>query len=136
MGKRQQLMISKGAEGTPREYIALDTRGVARLVTVIVQDVMDDMTLVRLTAEQARELSDALGAAIDDLRAPQVGDTICLPRELEELPDGSIVRSTATGAPHLCRGGLWGDELGGLSALEVFLDSGGVFELLHIGEGK
>lgn len=138
MSKQHEVVITKRASGDSDEHFSFEASRWSRRVTAIARDNTGDVTLLRITAEQAREVVDALAAAIDDLETPQVGDIISSTRELEKLPNGSILRSPATGRAYWRDRGAWHNPVSthDMNAYVALTAAGGPLELLYIGEDK
>lgn len=138
MSKKYNVDIEQGSWTDPAEYFSFEACGEPRKITAIARDSTGDMALLKLTAEQAREVVDALAAAIDDLETPQVGDTIDSAEVLEKLPNGSILRSLITWSAYWRDRGAWHNPVSthGMDAYIALAAAGGRLELLHIGEGK
>lgn len=139
MSKLHNVVIEERTWGPPYEYFSFETVEGSRKITAVARDNTGDMSLIRITAEQAREVVDALEAAIVDLETPQVGDTIDSAKALKKLPRGSILRNPVTGAAYWRNFDGWSNQRStgiGWGADEALTVAGGALELLHIGEGK
>ena len=138
MSKKYDVDIEKQSWTDPAEYFSFEVDGEPRKITAIARDSTGDMALIRITAEQAREVVGALEAAIVDLETPQVGDMIDSARVLEKLPGGSILRSPITGSAYWRNGDGWFNPRAytGLTAEVALAAASGALELLCIGEGK
>lgn len=138
MSKQHEVTIEEKSWGDPAEYFSFEADGEPRKITAIARDCTGDMSLIRITVEQAREVVDALEAAIVDLETPQVGDVIDSAKVLERLPRGSILRNPDIGTAYWRNGDGWFNPrtYTGRSAGEALSIAGGLLELLYIGEGK
>lgn len=138
MSKIHNVDIEQRSWMNSDEYFSFEVDGEPRKITAIARDNTGDLALIKITAEQAREVVDALEAAIVDLETPQVGDTIDSAKVLEKLPHGSILRNPITGSAY------WRNSDGWLTyyahyercAGDVLSIAGGALELLYVGEGK
>ena len=138
MSKKHDVIIKEGSWMDSAEYFSFEVAGESRKITAIARDSTGDLALIKVTAEQAREVVDALEAAIVDLETPQVGDTIDSAKVLEKLPHGSILRNPIVGTAYWRNGEGWfsPSTYTGRSAGEALSIAGGSLELLCIGEGK
>ena len=138
MSKKYNVDIEQESWTDPDEYFSFEVDGEPRKITAIARDGAGDLALIRITAEQAREVVDALEAAIVELETPQVGDVIDSAEVLEKLPRGSILRSPITGSAYWRNSDGWLTPRAytGRSAGDVLSIAGGSLELLYVGEGK
>lgn len=137
MSKKHDVVINESGSN-PAEYFSFEVHGESCKIRAIAQDCTGEMSLIKITSDQAREVVDALEAAMVDLETPQVGDTIDSAEVLEKLPLDSILRNPITGAAY------WRNSIGWLTSYthyergagEVLSIAGGSLELLHIGGSK
>lgn len=138
MSKKYNVIIEQESWMDSDEYFSFEVDGEPRKITAIARDNTGDMSLLKITAEQAREVVDALEAAIVELETPHVGDTIDSAEVLEKLPHGSILRSPITGSAHWRSVDYWFSQYtySGRTAGDMLSFAGGALELLYIGEDK
>lgn len=138
MSKQHDVDINEPGGSDPAEYFSFEVDGEPRKIKAIARDCTGDLALIRITAEQAREVVDALEAAIEDLETPHVGDTIDSAKVLEKLPHGSILRSPETGSAYWRSIDGWcsPNTQEGWGAGDILSIAGGSLELLYVGEGK
>lgn len=138
MSKKYNVDIEQESWTNPDEYFSFEVDGEPRKITAIARDGAGDLALIRITAEQAHEVVDALEAAIEDLETPQVGDMIDSARVLGKLPHDSILRNPETGSAYWRNSDGWFNPrtYAGRSASEALSIAGGSLELLYVGEGK
>ena len=138
MSKKYNVDIEQESWMDSGEYFSFEVDGEPRRITAIARDSTGDLALIRITAEQAREVVDALEAAIVELETPQVGDMIDSARVLGKLPDGSILRNPETGSAYWRNSDGWFNPrtYAGRSAGEALSIAGGALELLYVGGSK